>query len=309
MNTILPIFLLIFLGYLSRWAKILKEGDERILSAYVYYFALPALFFADLSRTVFNAEVLRFILAGAAPLILIIIVFYLVKLIFRLRSETFYLLSVSTVFGSNAFFGIPYIIFAFQTESAEKLAVLSAAFMALVGVLTSLFFLELYRLGREEKKDHISGALIVAQRLLINPLLISLALGIIFSALGWELPSILLRPLQMLGRTTATVAIFMLGVFLYGKRYVNLGQAFGLSLLRILLLPALAFVLVKCLALPSLESSIIVLMHSMPLAISMMVLSERYDFHKETIASLILISSLGAAIYLNFWLKASALYL
>jgi predicted permease len=40
----------------------------------------------------------------------------------------------------------------------------------------------------------------------------------------------------------------------------------------------------------------------MPIAISMIVLSERYDFHKETIASLILISSIGAAIYLNLWL-------
>ncbi len=43
-------------------------------------------------------------------------------------------------------------------------------------------------------------------------------------------------------------------------------------------------------------------MHGMPVAISMKVLSERYDFYKETIASLILISSLGAGLYLNLWL-------
>jgi predicted permease len=39
-----------------------------------------------------------------------------------------------------------------------------------------------------------------------------------------------------------------------------------------------------------------------PVAVSMIVLSERYNFYKETIASLILVSSLGAAIYLNLWL-------
>jgi len=43
-------------------------------------------------------------------------------------------------------------------------------------------------------------------------------------------------------------------------------------------------------------------MHGMPVAISMIVLSERYDFYKETFASLILISSLGAGLYLNLWL-------
>jgi len=43
-------------------------------------------------------------------------------------------------------------------------------------------------------------------------------------------------------------------------------------------------------------------MHGMPVAISMIILSERYNFYKDTIASLILISSLGAGLYLNLWL-------
>jgi len=50
------------------------------------------------------------------------------------------------------------------------------------------------------------------------------------------------------------------------------------------------------------EHSVLVLMHGMPVAVSLSVLSERYNFYKETIASLTLISSLGAIIYLNIWL-------
>ena len=42
--------------------------------------------------------------------------------------------------------------------------------------------------------------------------------------------------LHMLGKTTATVAIFMLGVFLYGRKYKNMFKAFRLSLLRIVFL-------------------------------------------------------------------------
>ena len=106
----------------------------------------------------------------------------------------------------------------------------------------------------------------------------------------------------MLGSSTSTVAIFMLGVFLYGRKYVKMTEALKLSLLRMLFLPIVAVLVTNLLELPSLESSILVLMHGMPVAISMLVLSERYDFHKETIASLILISSLGAAVYLNLWL-------
>jgi len=94
----------------------------------------------------------------------------------------------------------------------------------------------------------------------------------------------------------------MLGVFLYGRKYTNIFKAFKLSLLRIMFLPIVAFLTARLFNLPDVERSTLVLMHGMPVAISMIILSERYDFFKETIASLILISSMGAGVYLNLWL-------
>ncbi|MCD6171496.1 MAG: AEC family transporter [Thermoplasmata archaeon] len=58
LNAIIPLLILISLGFLSRKANILKEGDERILSAYVYYFALPSLFFVAISEIKFTEEIL-----------------------------------------------------------------------------------------------------------------------------------------------------------------------------------------------------------------------------------------------------------
>jgi predicted permease len=120
---------------------------------------------------------------------------------------------------------------------------------------------------------------------------------------GLILPSPLQTTLHMLGKTTSTVAIFMLGVFLYGRRYTELGTALKLSTLRIIFLPTIALLIIKFVfKLPSIEQSVLVLMHNMPVAISMIVLSQRYDFCKETIASVILVSSIGAGVYLNIWI-------
>jgi len=95
----------------------------------------------------------------------------------------------------------------------------------------------------------------------------------------------------------------MLGLFFYGRSYGNLKAAFGLSLLRIVFLPFVAIIFLKYVfVIPSFESTIIVLMHGMPIAVSSIVLSERYDFFKETIASLNLISALLSVFYLNLWL-------
>ena len=61
LRTMIPILLLMGTGFISRKLGILKSGDERILSAYVYYFALPALFFVNMTETDFTEETLIFL--------------------------------------------------------------------------------------------------------------------------------------------------------------------------------------------------------------------------------------------------------
>jgi len=216
-----------------------------------------------------------------------------------LARGTFVLLAVSTVFGSLAFFGIPFVIFAFPGPDAERLAALGAAATSLVAVAVTIALLEYARL---ESAGFIAGARIVGSRLARNPLVLSIAAGVALSASGVRLPLPIERPLHMLGTTTATVSFFMLGAFLYGRRYVNLRAAAGLALLRLVLLPLAALAVADLAGLAGLERTTVVLMSGMPVAVSLLVLSERYDFHAETIASLVLLSSLGSALTLNLWL-------
>jgi predicted permease len=298
-RTIVPILLLMILGFFSRKMGILKSGDERVLNAYVYYFALPALFLVDLAEANFTHDDLRFVFAGITPIFIVMAVYISLYVMFRFSRNTLYLLILSTVFGSLAFFGIPFLMFAFPTEEGEHLATMSASSISVVSVAISIAVLELYKL---EKSTMWEGVKRVAKRLSKNPLIVSILAGILLSFSGLEIPSPIATSLHMLGSTTAAVAIFLLGVFLYGRKYTNIAKAFELSLLRIVFLPVLAIFVALLFNLPDLEKVTTVLMHAMPVAISMIVLSERYNFYKETIASLILISSIGAGIYLNLWL-------
>lgn len=129
LRTAIPIFLLMGLGFLSRNIGILKAGDERILSAYVYYFALPALFFVNLAETTFNEENVRFVVAGVTPTLIVVAVYLILYCTIRFSKDTLYLLILSTVFGSLAFFGIPFVMFAFPGEG-EALATLVTSSIA-----------------------------------------------------------------------------------------------------------------------------------------------------------------------------------
>jgi hypothetical protein len=251
-----------------------------------------------MAETVFTSEVLMFIFAGITPILVAVAIFTGSYFIFRFPKNVLYLLILSTIFGSLAFFGIPFITFAFPVEG-ERLATLSAATVAIVSVTLSLVVLELYGL---EEVPKWKGVKHVAKRLSRNPLILSILFGVFLSVTRMGIPAPISDALHMLGSTTSVVAIFMLGVFLYGRQYTNITTAFKLSLLRIVFLPAVAFLTIRLLGLSGVEGSVVVLMHGMPIAISMIVLSERYNFYKETIASLILISSLAAALYLNLWL-------
>jgi len=298
-RTIVPILLLIGTGFLSRKIGVLKSGDERVLSAYVYYFALPALFIANISGIELTAETLRFGLAGIIPVLVSVLVHFALYLLLRFSRETLFLLILSTVFGSLSFFGIPFVTFAFPTRQAERLATFSSASIAIVSVAISMTVLELYSLKGSSVTEGLKH---VARRLLRNPLVMSILFGFLLASVKIEIPAAVSTPLHMLGSTTSTVAIFMLGVFLYGRKYTDMSKALKLSLLRIAFLPAVALFTTMVFNLSYLETATLVLMHGMPVAISMIVLSERYGFYEETIASLILVSSLAAGAYLNLWL-------
>lgn len=297
-NTVVTVLLLMGAGFLSRKLGVLRAGDERVLSAYVYYFALPALFFVNVAEISFTSTILVYMLAGVVPVFLVLAIYVLLYLLFKLQKRTLYLLILSTVFGSLAFFGIPFLTFTFGAEG-ERLAIILAVSIALVSVPISLMVLELHQL---ESSSNWEGMRNLAKRLLRNPLILSILLGTLLSLVEVEIPGPASITLRMLGGTTSTVAMFMLGVFLYGRKYTNITQAFQLSLLRIIYLPVIAFLTTKLFGITDLESFALILMHGMPVAISMVVLSERYDFYKETIASLVLISSVGAIVYLNLWL-------
>jgi predicted permease len=298
-QTVVPILLLIAAGFLSRKIGILRSGDERVLSSYVYYFALPALSIVNLSEIVFTSNTLKFMSAGILPIFIAVTIFVAISRIFRVTRDTLYLLIMSTVFGSVAFFGLPFITFAFPTTEGEHLAVLSVSSIGPIGVAISMTTLELYRLGTTTIWEGLKRVL---KKFLKNPLILSILTGFLLAILRVEIPLPLSTSLHMLGKTTSAVAIFMLGVFLYGPKYTNIRDALKLSLLRILFLPVVALLTTEFLDLPTLERTILVLMHSTPIAVSIIVLSERYNFYKEIIASLILVSTILGGLCVTLWL-------
>ena len=69
LRTVVPIALLVGAGVAARATGVLRAGDARVLNAYVYWFALPALFIVDISGMSLDPANARFVLAGVVPVV------------------------------------------------------------------------------------------------------------------------------------------------------------------------------------------------------------------------------------------------
>ena len=299
LRTVVPILLLIGAGFSSRKFGLLQKGDQRVLSSYIFYFALPALLLVNMSEIPLDLQTFKFVLAVLLPHFIALALLLALFVIIKFSINTLYLLIVCSVFGSHSFFGLPFVMFAFDTKEAERLAVLSSSFIAISAVCMTITVLEMYKV---KEPNFLKGIKKVLVKLSRNPLIIAIFSGVLLSALGITIPLPISRPLEMLGKTAATVAIFQLGVSLYGRKYTKIKTAFQLSLIRMLLLPLIALGIISLFQPGELEGTVMVLMHATPMAMATIVLSERYQFYEDTILSLMLISSVGAAVYMNVWL-------
>lgn len=289
--------LIVALGYLSRWGRILRAGDERVLNAFVYYFALPAFLLVELAQATYSQDTLRFVVAGGAPLGLLIFLLGVLRPL-GLPREKFYLLGVSSVFGSLAFFGLPFVSYAVGGEEALRLSALAVGLLAPFGVGFVLTLLELHQHRDQPALRAVRNTLL---RLARNPLIASIVLGVALGLGRVELPAFLAQVLRYLSGAVAPLALFSLGVFLYGRPYKAVPLALGLGLLRGVVLPGLTLGFARVMGLPPLETTILVIMNGTPLAVNMIVLSQRYGFHVEEMASLTLVSSVLSLLTLSLW--------
>ena len=231
------------------------------------------------------------------PLVVVFAVALPAYAVLRFDRGKLILLLTTSIFGSLGFFGLPFVSIALPDPGAERLSVLAVS-----SINTVAFILTVSMLETRGAKSGLGALRRLPLRLARNPLILSIIIGLGVSVARVAIPEPIADPLHMLGGSTTPVALFMLGAFLYGREYGSVNGALPFVLVRALVLPAVTLFVCRWFGLPSLDSAVLVLMYSTPLAVSMMVLSERYGFYPERIATVILLSSLTAGVYMNLWL-------
>ncbi len=291
LRSITILYILMVLGFFSRRRSLLPHEAGRIFNTFLYYFALPALFFVNISKTNISFIKPVLIIGSIAPIVLVILLLLLFKSLKIVSKDHYVLLNLSIVFSSNAFFAVPF----FEEAMGEKglsLAIITSSFLAPMGILLSLTFFEFAT--RQERGWGFLG------KVFLSPLIISVILGFLCSILNIRVPFIL-EAGNFMGKTALGLAVFSLGMFIHDNlswEIVHKGLKF--TLFRVLSLPAATFLIL--LFFSSLKSDLrmfLFLQSGIPSAISLAIFSQRYQYKIPEVSGIVIMTSLLSFITLN----------
>jgi len=296
LTSLLTILMIVIFGVLSRRFHIFQKQDVQVLSSFVYYFGLPALFFGKIaSLNLYNLDP-RLVLAVLLPTLLLLAVLLLSRIMGLLDKDHFVMLSLSVSFGSYAFFGVAFFE-TFQAGRWLELSILAASLLGVVGIVSTISLLE-YATREDRGRAYLV-------KIMSNPLILSILLGLSFSLLEIRIP-FFNQALNLIGQTASGVAIFVLGMYIWDHfSFSSLRQALGYSLFRMIFLPLTALITIQFL-LPGQEGVdlFLLLEHGMPAAIALEVFAERYNYKKGEMAGIVTLTSL-----LNFPVLTGLYYL
>lgn len=237
-TSLIPVFLLIVLGYGLRKGGIIAPPLWKGVEELSYWVLFPALLFRVVYRADLEfAAVLPFVAALLATLGLAAAALWLARrrVMARLAmSGATYSSLIQTTLRWNGFLSLAV---ADKLMGAEGLALIAIAFATIIVPINIISVLGIAVLaGREPPRP---GRLL--WRVLTNPFVFTILLAFAARALTPALPDVLMTALDLLGRGALGIALLVVGAGLQYRALKSAGSGIALAIaLRLVAMPALA---------------------------------------------------------------------
>jgi malonate transporter and related proteins len=307
LNTVLPVFAIIALGYGAVRLRLYPAEGVRGLIAFVNGFATPCLLFnamltADFGAA-FNLAVIGPFYAGA--LFSLFAGSLVAVRFFRNRPGEGVSSGFAAMFTNTVLMGIPIVQRAYG-DAAMPVVFSIIALHASVLITLGMLVMELVRRDGAPVLKALGTA---GVRIVQNPLLWGIAAGLLCNVLRVDLPEAADAFLTLMAAAVFPAALFGLGGALNEYRLAdNWPQALAMSVLKLVVHPTIAFVLmVPLLGVPHEIARPAVLLAAMPSGINVYVFATYYNRGVDVATNTILISTVLSIVTASVWLYLLAL--
>lgn len=286
LNVLVPVFLLVLLGYLVS-PRIQLEA--RTLSRFAYYILTPAFVFYVLSQTRIELGLAGRMIGFITLVYLgsILVAFGIARLMRRSAAMTSAYVMIAA-FGNVGNFGLPIIQFA---EGPASLGAATVYFLANL-VLAFIVCVVAANASRGFNLQMIG-------QVFRTPALIALVPAILVNASNIQLPLVVTRPLELLSGALIPTMLIVLGtqIAAAGLPKISLDLLVS-SGIRLISGPLIAFACVGWFALPQLEANVGILQASMPTAVLVSIIALENDLLPDFVTTTVLFSNLASVLSL-----------
>lgn len=252
------IIIVMSIGYYIAKIRIAKEENFKMLADLIILVAAPALILYSMYSTytpqlLKTAYIVPFV-GALIPLLTLITSVFIFKL-FKVPYEMKNVLYVISSFSNTVFLGLPLNLAVFGAKSIPFVILYD------LGHTTLFWTLGVWVLSNEKSFD-IKGL-----KKLINPPVLSLILSLMIVLSGLKIPDFILKSSQMIGNITVPLAMMFIGM---NMAYINAKEdkagnfIYVSAIVKLILSPAIAFLIVSILNIPPDIKKILILEAAMP---------------------------------------------
>ena len=296
-QTIGPLFLIIFVGMIISRKKSVDHQWIEILNNYALWIGFPALILVALSRLQWDMQIYGSLIAwNSARIVFSVFLVFPVSALLNLKNDTRRTLFLAVSFGNVAYLGIPVLKNAYGDQILPEATMISAIYLFWLFTL-GIFLVEYF----SHQKVNFRVLLV---RLISNPLLIAVVIGLIIAVNHVQVPKIVMSGLDIFANSVTAIVLLSLGIFI-GKQPLGKFQDW---------LPVIAFSVVILIVLPFVFSMILqpfadvkssrswILESAMPMGLTPYVLCLKYNLNTRFASRVVVLSTLLALLSLPFWL-------
>ena len=203
-NAVLPLFLIMALGYVIRRTPLMDQHTHQMMNKLIFKLFLPILLFKNISTSKLDAlsGSWVFLFAFIAEMAVFLTLFAVVPLIEKENSRRGVL--IQAMGRSNyALFGLPLVGLLYPGEDIAVASMLVAISIPTFNVM-SVIALETYRGGKVNTLKILRG-------IVTNPLIISCALGFLWLISGLTMPTFIQTAISDAAKIATPLSLFVLG--------------------------------------------------------------------------------------------------
>ena len=301
LSALLPVGLLIGIGFVAGRLKLIRGAAVRDLSNLVFLVLTQALLFRTMSsvhieRLDFKSVALYYLVAGA--------LFITLLLIQGLTSRSA-VVALAAIFSNTLMIGVPLVSLAYGEAGLVQLFTL-ISMHALVLLTFATVVLELLvahedaRSGKAEPRHMLVTVGQAVKNAIIHPVPLPIIAGLLYAQTGWGLHPVIDRPLKLLGDAFGPVALVLVGVTLAQTAIgTHLKGALVVSALKTIVHPALMAAAGLALGLSGMPLAVMVVAAALPVGANVFLFSQRYHKAEELVTASVAVSTAVAVVTIS----------